>query len=132
MYAEPIGLVLRGSALLAEPHVQHIESPGAEAHGADPALLAGLHDSRVLEHAEVLHQRRQRHGDQAEQVGHGGRRRRQALHDRPTRRIGECAQDGVHFRAIVSHAPNYGARAAPRQPATRRAHVYEAISRIGV
>jgi hypothetical protein len=69
-------------------------------------LLRGDH-AGLLEHAEVLHERREGHVERCRELGHDGRGLRQPLHDGPTRRIRESAEDGVELVVILRHMPNY-------------------------
>jgi DNA-binding SARP family transcriptional activator/tetratricopeptide (TPR) repeat protein len=118
--AESVGLAFCGRSLLAQPHVQDVECPRSEAHRADPSLLVGRDDSGVLQDAEVLHERRQRHGERCREFGYDGGGLHQALDDGPARGIRESAEHGVELVVILRHIPNYCESAAIRQPRHRR------------
>ena len=71
---------------------------------AHPAALGGRHQSRVLEHAEVLHHAEPRHL----QIGLELRQRASVAHEEPVeemppRRVGE----GLEHAVVVSHGRQY-------------------------
>ena len=107
VYAEPVGLAFRGGALLAEPQVQDVEGARSQAHGANATVFLRRDQSRVLEDAQVLHERRQRHRERCREFGHDGWGLRQPFHDGAARWIRESAEHGVELVVILRHTPNY-------------------------
>src|SRR4051794_33826410 len=107
MDGEPVGLTFGEGALLAEPQVQDVQRSRSQAHGADASVLLRRDQPRALEHAQVLHQRRQRHRERRRELGHDSWGLRQPLHDRAARRIRESAEHGVELVVILRHTPNY-------------------------
>ena len=114
--AEPVSLAFRGSSLFVEPQVQDVEGARSQAHGADASVLLRGDQSRVLEDAQVLQERWQRHGERCREFGHDGWGLRQPFHDGPARRIRKSAEHGVELIVILRHVPNYYRRAGIRQP----------------
>ena len=115
--AEPVGLAFRGSSLFVEPQVYYVEGARSQAHRADASVLLRGDQSRVLQDAQVLQERWQRHGERCREFGHDGWGLRQPFHDGPARRIREGAEHGVELVVILRHTPNYYGRAGARQPA---------------
>ena len=107
MDAEPVGLAFGGGSLLAEPQVQHVEGARPQRHGAHAAMLLGRHQSRVLQHPQVLHERWQRHRERGGEFGHDGGGPGQPFHDGPARRVREGAEHRIELVVIVRHTPNY-------------------------
>jgi hypothetical protein len=107
MDAEPVGLAFCGGALLVEPQVQDVEGPRPQAHGADAPVLLRRDQSRVLQDAQVLHERRQRHRERCRELRHHGWGLGQPFHDGPARRIRESAEHGDELVVILRHTPNY-------------------------
>ncbi len=107
MDAEPVGLVLCGGSLLAEPQVQDVEGTRSQAHGADATVLLRRDQSGALEETQVLHERWQRHRERCREFGHDGWGLRQPFHDGPARGIRENTEHGVELVVILRHTPNY-------------------------
>ncbi len=107
MDAKPVGLAFCGGPLLAEPQMQDVEGARSQAHGADTSVLLRRDQARVLQDAQVLHERRQRHRERCREFGHHGWGLRQSFHDGPARRIRESAEHDVELVVILRHTPNY-------------------------
>src|SRR4051812_38805892 len=115
---EPVGLMLCRRPLFAEPEVEHVESAGPKAYGADASVLLRCDDPGILEDAQVLHERRQRHRERFRKLGYDRRGDRQPFHDSATRGIREGAEYGVELVVILRHVPKYCTclRVAPYRP----------------
>src|SRR3954452_14137422 len=91
--AEPVGLAFGGRSLLAQPQVQDVEGAGSQAHSADAAVLLGRPQSGVLENAQVLHERRQRHRERCREFVQDSWKPRQPLTKPTTLLIRQSAKD---------------------------------------
>ena len=73
---EAVGAALPDRALLGEPVVHERQPLAGEGAGAHPAALARADQALGLERPDVLHERREGHGDVARELADAGRSRR--------------------------------------------------------
>jgi hypothetical protein len=75
--------------------------------GAHPANLFRANEAGRLQHAEVLHGRRQRHGQRPGQFAHRCRAAAQPLDHGPPCGVCEGVKQPVQLGRLVKHMPNY-------------------------
>ena len=92
---------------LVDPALGLAERARVEGAGAHPAELLRPHQARRLEHAEVLHGRRQGHRQRAGQVAHRRRPAAQPLHHRPPCGVGEGVEQAIEAGRLVNHILKY-------------------------
>jgi hypothetical protein len=107
MGLEVVELALPGGAPLRHPTLQRIEGGGPQAAHSHPAHLLGAHQAAAFEHREVLHHRRQGHGERFGKLAHRGRSATQAFDHLSPGGVGQRAQGPVHGRHTLKHGLNY-------------------------
>ena len=93
-----------GQPALVEPFLGLAQRLGIDGAGAHPADLLGGHQPALLEHLQMLHDGRQRHGEAAGPVRSPMPVRGSAVDDLPARRIGQCLEHQIERRRLVKHA----------------------------
>ena len=63
----------------------------------------------VVQHLQVLEERRERHVEGLGQLGHRRCATAQALEDRPSGRVCQCLKHAVELDGLVRHKPKYEA-----------------------
>ena len=120
---ETVGAAFPDRPLLGEPAVDDGEALAVERARAHPPGLRGADQPAALEHADVLHERRQRHRRRPRQVA-DARRAPPELADHGTAgRVRERAEHLVEPRRILCHMAKYCglARRSARSPSPSRA-----------
>src|SRR6185312_16623065 len=82
------------------------QRPGDELIGADPPGLRRADDAGLLQDAQVLDHRRQRHVERPGQLADRRRTAGQPLDHGPPAAVAQCAEHPVELR-ILRHAPKY-------------------------
>src|SRR5215212_8714299 len=89
------------------PVLREFQRLGRELIGSYPSCLAGPNQTAVLQHIQVLGERRQRHRERSRQLAHRGRAATQPLQDRSSCRVGEGLKNTIELYGWVSHRPDY-------------------------
>src|SRR6516225_1022523 len=105
--AEPIEAVLPLDPPGVDPLLGLAERLRLDGAGAHPTNLLRSHEARVLQHAEVLHHRRQRHRERPSQLTDRSWSTAQPLYHRPARQVGEGMEQVVEIGRLVKHMPKY-------------------------
>lgn len=92
---ETVELVLPELAIRVEPRRRIPHRVRRETHATHSSVAPPLHQSRPLEHDEVLADRGKRHREGARQLADGGLPTGEARDDRSARAVGEGAEDEV-------------------------------------
>jgi len=100
---ETVELVVPELAIHVEPGRRLTQRCGVEPDVSDPSDATPLDEPSALEHAQVLADRRERHGERPGQLAHGVLALGQACHDRAARGVGEGVEDAVEGTGLVNH-----------------------------
>src|SRR6516225_4465918 len=110
--AEPIEAVLPLDPSGVDPLLGLAERLRLDGAATHPTNLLRSHDARVLQHAEMLHCRRQRHRERPSELTDRSRCTGQPLYNRPARRVGEGMEQAIEVQIgrLVKHMPKYHCR----------------------
>src|ERR1700733_4396811 len=107
IFAQPVEAPLPLEAPLGDPSLGFGERSRIDAASAHASRLLRDDQSRVLQHGEMLHHRRQRHDERALELADRRRTLGEPLDHRSTARIGESLERPIERRFIVKHIPKY-------------------------
>ena len=105
--AEAVESTLGGKPLTADPLGGGRERLGRQLVGADPADLGRRDDPGGFEHAEVLHDGRERHVERAGELAHRRGTAGQALDHRAPAAVAERVEHPIERHPILRHIPKY-------------------------
>ena len=103
MLGQPVELMLPQAPIRLEPRGGVSHRAGHQADTAHPPVPPAAHEARTLEHAEVLADGRQRHGEWAGELAHRGLAPGQPRDDGAAGGVGEGPEDGIEPREMVNH-----------------------------
>jgi hypothetical protein len=127
---EAIELALPKPAIGIQPPRGLPQRSRLEPDATHASIAPPLHEMRPLEHAQVLADRRERHGKGPGELADGGVSGGKTREHRPAGRVRECAEDGIERRLMVNHMVYYSARRERGQP-TREAGIGNRQSGMG-
>jgi hypothetical protein len=113
---EAIELALPKPAIGIQPPRGLPQRSRLEPDATHASIAPPLHEMRPLEHAQVLADRRERHGKGPGELADGGVSGGKTREHRPAGRVRECAEDGIERRLMVNHMVYYSARRERGQP----------------
>ena len=90
-----------------DPPPRPLERLRLDRKGAHAADLLRTHQARRFQDADVLHRRRERHGQRPRQFTHRQRPATEPLDNGAARRIGEGVEQAIEIGRSVKHMPNY-------------------------
>ena len=101
----PKRIELRHPELLVvrQPHGGLLHGLGGQFAADDPPLFQPRDQAGVLQHAQVLHESRQRHPVRLRQFGHAGAALGEPLHDLAPGRIGKRPEHAVENLLVGCH-----------------------------
>jgi hypothetical protein len=103
VFVQSVEALLPEHAVLRDPVGGRAERSGVEAAVVDTPLAAPLEEPGVLEHPEVLRDRRQGDIERLREVGDAGFSEREAREDGAARRIRERRERAIEGAGIVNH-----------------------------
>src|SRR5579859_180183 len=113
--AEAVEALLPERAARGDPALGQAQCGGIDTAGAHPPQLLRADQPARLQHLQVLHHRRQRHGQGPRQLADRGRPAAQALHHAAAGRVRERLEDAVERGVLVNHLLKYCAEQWPCQ-----------------
>src|ERR1700750_3306594 len=100
---QPVETLAPEAAVPFQPVHNAIELRRHQAEVPHATVLLMLDEPGVLQHGEVLDDRRKRHIEGLRQLAHRGGTRGQALGDRASGRVGESTEDRVETGLLILH-----------------------------
>ena len=89
---------------MRQPHGGLLQGLGRNRQTDDAAVLGAADQTRIFEHAQVLHKAGQRHAMRGGQLAHGKRALLQRLQHRAAGRVGQRGKHGIqHLVFILNH-----------------------------
>src|SRR5439155_9747477 len=96
-------------ALRNHPLLRLLQRLRRELIGSYPSRLSRPNQTAVLQHVQVLGERRQRHLERLRQLAHRGRTAAQSFKHSPSGWVREGLKDTIERDGLVRHLPHYTA-----------------------